>query len=67
MSIFRSSKDSNSNRQSAAAPDLRKGVHGSVASKSPIIAELDPLLSEDAGPVIVAPGSRTPPGQTSHE
>jgi hypothetical protein len=67
MSTSPKDKNKDDKKKPAATPDLRKGVHGALSVGSPVFAEFDPLLSEDAGPTIVAPGSPIVPGQTTHE
>lgn len=66
-----SAKPKNNNKDGKGKPtattDLRNGMHGSVASGSPIFAALDPVVSDDTGPAIASPDLHVQPGQTTHE
>ena len=66
-----SARPKNNNKDGKEKPtattDLRKGVHGSVATGSPIFAALDPVVSDDTGPAIASPDLHVQPGQTTHE
>jgi hypothetical protein len=60
-------KDKNSNKIKGNVPDLRDGIHGEVTPGG-LLREGNPspLAFEDEE-IIVAPGSKIPPGQTTRE